>query len=1314
MTLLNKAIFKTVSQCSAMIGSISIMVISLLSGGANAMTVSDLRVEYLKDPVGIDVAKPRLSWIVQSNVRGDKQTAYRILAASSMANCDANTGDLWDTGKLLSDESANTQYNGLALASRKKVFWKVMVWDNTGVASPWSGVAQWSMGLLTTGDWGGANWIGLEGGVTVTNDRTRVPARYVRTEFNAAKTITRASASVCGLGFFEFYINGQKVGDQIMTPALTHFSKRDLYVSFDVSDKVKTGRNAIGVILGNSKFYLPRASQINSRYPMLLFCLQIENNDGTLQTVVSDNTWKITADGPIVANNEYDGEEYDARKEMPGWADSGYSASGWQQAQIVTAPGGVLEAQKCEPNRVIQIVKPVSVTPLPSNVYIVDFGQNFYGVPRLTVNGAAGTRVEMTEAYSLRADGTLKTEDNRTALATDVYTLKGSAASEIWNPVFRGQGFRRISVVGFPGTPTAANFEGLVIHADVDTTGHFSCSNTLINKIHSNIRWGQRMFMRTGVPLDPDRDERQGWQGDPSKDAESEAFNFNVLPFYSKWLVDISMDQYPDGSIPQVVPELGYTEAHSGILWPSVKTIVPDWAYAFYRDKRILQDNYASMKNWIEFISAGCTISTYTGGDYGDWCDCNSMYNGGDCSNQYTDISLISSAYLYNNTMIMARVAGILGNTADQTRYATYAAIVKNGFNTKYLNASNEYKGDRGPSQSGYVFPLQFDLVPDANKNAVINNLVNDILEENGGHLTGGLLGMQWLLQTLTKTERLDVAYKVATRICRPGWGYMALKGATTIWERWDTDTQGPGMNSEALLILAGNVDAWFYQTLAGINYDTANPGFKNIILKPYPADDLTWVKADFKSVYGLVESNWSISGTTFTWNIIIPANATARISIPSKYSQNIKEGGVAAELAQGVTYVGDENGAKVYNAVSGSYTFTSMLRAGYVPPPVNLSLAGAASASTTYPGYSAANVNDGDQAPFVNEGCSWANAENVALPQWVQIDLGGNRTFNRIELWSSKGYVIRDYQVQYWNGTSWVDAVPSITGNVQFHRTHHFSTVTGSKIRVLGNSGPDNQTGYIRVNELEVYDDSISHVGLNTGFMWGPGMQSARTTELTSGITPGTTVSASSEACAPDRVARQASYISAASFENTVKSTSQVQAVSPVRGVYTIAFMTTKGDSAPSAGRPPIEKQASVQTDPPKRLERPSVPEPLPGLLKGDTLDAGAVMLDRKEQASVQKDKIIQGSAALRGIRKKYGIRILLSSASTGSRLVNTLTDKNGNYALCTRYPEQCILSVDPPKRLKAAYVSRSLPLTLDRDTLDVGTVMLDRKKRK
>jgi alpha-L-rhamnosidase len=902
--------------------------------------VVNLRCEYRDNPVAIDITQPNLGWFIQLPLTGTTkdivQTAYQVIVASTPELLQKNTGDLWNSKKVLSDNSTHVMYgedglvkNAVALVSNQRCYWKVRVWtksgDNKEMMSPWSKSAMWSMGLLHKSDWVG-KWIGLNKDTdhydTATEHR-RLAARMLRREFSIQKKVKTATAFVCGVGFFDLYLNGKLVSDQLLNPALSGYNKRLLYVGFDVSKQLKTQKNAVGVVLSNGRFFAPRKKvpvpMHNYGFPRLLMQLHIEYTDGTKEIVASDEQWKITADGPIRASNEYDGEEYDARREMTGWESVGFNDGKWQPVDIMENPGGNMEAQMLEPIRVTEVLHPKRMLQPKPGIWMVDFGQSFYGTVRLKVKGPSGTMVKLHSSFNVLPDGTLKYQNDRSALNMDIYTLKGKG-QEVWSPRFKGNATRWVQVEGFPGTPDTSNFEGLVTHTDFDIAGSFTTSNELLNRVYLNARWGTRMQNRS-LPMEPDRDERMPWSGHPSKTSESEGWEFNVAQFYNHFVHNYRTHQGEDGSLQEILPPY-WTFNSKGILWPSVATIIPDWHYSFYADIRILHDNYNMMKNFVQYTLKAYLKADNTTDfcDYGDWV--NALKMGG--SGAETPKALLGTAYLYNNCRIVERAAKLLHEEKEEAYFKERADKIYEAFNARFLDTTTGVY--ESGSQCAYVLPLAFGLVPAVCREKVIDNLVKDIMVNRKGHTSVGLIGMQWQMQVLTNIGHPEVAYTIATRTDLPSWGYMISKGATTSWELWNSDTTGPGMNGESQKILSGNFEAWCYQTLGGINYDADQPGFKHIILKPAPVGDLRFVQSSFKSLYGTIVSNWSISNDQFSWNITIPPNTSATVYIPAKQAESITLNGKNISPGNMVTNTGNEKDRITVNLGSGEYVIKSKL----------------------------------------------------------------------------------------------------------------------------------------------------------------------------------------------------------------------------------------------------------------------------------------------------------------------------------------------------------------------------------------------------
>jgi len=792
----------------------------------------------------------------------------------------------------------------------------------------------WQTGKFSGSDWVAAMELGKAGikpwgfpwKDRWQSEHRRLPGRYVRREFEVdpRKKVHRATAFVCGLGFFDLHINGRRIGDSLMNPALSGYDKRVLYTTVDVTRQIGAGINAVGLVLSNGRFFAPRVQNPVPMHsygtPRAIGQIHIEYADGSTQTIVTDNAWKVTANGPLHASNEFDGEEYDARVEMPGWSAPGFDDSSWQPVQVVDSPGGRLEAQMIEPIRVTEVLKPVQVLQPKPGIWMVDFGQAFYGVVRLKVRGAAGTRVSMRTSFNVLPDGTLNYINDRSAKNTDIYTLKGDG-EEVWHPRFRGNATRWVQVEGFPGTPTKDNFAGLVTHTDHAPVGEFVCGNKLVNRIYLNARWGTRLQNRS-VPMEPDRDERMPWSGHPAKTSESEGWAFNVARFYEHFLHNYRVHQGEDGSLQEILPPYWLFNSKD-IIWPSVVTIIPDWYYNFYGDDRLLCDNYEMMKKFVLYHERANLKpdDTMDHCNYGDWVDTASI--GANSRNHgATSRPLMGTAYLYNNCRIVRRAARLLGKTDDEEYFCQLGDRVRAGFNKRFFDPKTaRYESD---TQCSYVLPLAFGLVPLQHRAAVIANLVDDVRKIHNGHTSVGLIGMQWQMQVLTNVGHPEVAYSIATRTERPSWGYMISKGATTSWERWDTDTQDGGMNGESQKILSGNFEAWCYQTLGGINYDPEQPGFRHIILKPHPVGDLKWAEASHDSVYGRIASEWKIQDGEFRWTVVVPPNTKATAYVPTADATQLRESGATLRNAAGIEFVEAADSSTVVKLGSGTYNFAS------------------------------------------------------------------------------------------------------------------------------------------------------------------------------------------------------------------------------------------------------------------------------------------------------------------------------------------------------------------------------------------------------
>jgi len=803
-------------------------------------------------------------------------------------------------------------------------------------------------------------------GETRTAEERRFPARWLRKEFAVEKKIKRATVYYSGLGSSELYLNGKKIGDAVLSPALAQYDKRAFYVTHDVTKQMRRGANAMGVVLGGGRYASDRgkvyAGTMNFGWPKLLLHLRVEHTDGSISEIVSDESWRLTTDGPILSSGEFDGEEYDARRELTGWSKAGYSMESkfewflgdirsqqqtelgvlltnpsttvtiealprWKPVQLVAAPGP-LSAQMIEPIRVTETIRPISYREIKPGVLVYDLGQNMVGWVRLRVKGSAGLKVQLRFAETVNPDGSLYMANLRGARVTDTYTLKGKGR-EVWEPRFTYHGFRYVEVTGLPGYATLAAIEGRVVNDDLASAGEFACSHPLLNQIHKNIFWGTRGNYRS-MPTDcPQRDERQAWLGDRSEECRGETYLFDISKLYAKWLQDISDAQRESGSVPDVAP--AYWPIYSdNVTWPSTLIIAPGVLYRQYGDAVPIAARYDSAKKWLNYMKQFMTNGIIARDNYGDWCvppEDPKLIHSKDPARQ-TDKALLATSYFYNNLRLMERYAKLLGKREDEASFATWAEEVKAAFNQKFLQRDTGYY-DNG-SQTSCVLPLAFGLVPDDMRASVFGQLVNKMTHETKGHIGTGLIGGQFLCRVLSDNGRPDLVYDMATKTNYPGWGYMIANGATTIWELWNGNTADPTMNSGNHVMLVGDLVIWFYEYVAGIAADPQQPGFKHIVMKPHLLGDLTFAKATHRSPYGMISSEWHKTddlmknGGRFEWNVEIPANTTATVYVPALRKRVVTESGNSLGQARGVKLLRAEGDRIVLQLASGKYKLNS------------------------------------------------------------------------------------------------------------------------------------------------------------------------------------------------------------------------------------------------------------------------------------------------------------------------------------------------------------------------------------------------------
>ena len=891
-----------------------------------------LRCEYRVAPMGVDEVHPRLSWQVTSSERGARQQAYQILVASSPALLDQNQGDLWDSGKVQSHETIGAAYAGKPLTSQQHCFWKVCVWNQAGGAT-WSAPTEWSMGLLKTDDWKAA-WIGFDeerlkilnpppaAAETNKDEKPKIPillppASFLRTSFTAGKPIARATLYASALGLVEPRLNGQSVSEDYFAPGWTDYTKRVYYRTYDVTKLVRPGENALGAILADGWYsgYVGYGKKRNhyGKLPRVRMQLQLDYTDGSSEVVVTGPDWKA-ATGPILEADFLMGETYDAQQELTGWDEPAFKDDSWKPVVTGSAIQPLMQTHPGEPVRVIQEFKAKAITEPTPGVYIFNLGQNFAGVPRLTIAGEPGQKITLRFCERLNPDGTAYTTNLRKARATDTYICKGTG-TEVWTPHFTFHGFQYIEITGLKTPPTENTVVGLAISSDTPVAGSFNCSNPMLNQLHNNVYWTQRANF-IDIPTDcPQRDERLGWTGDAQVYVRTATLNTDVQAFFTKWLVDLTDAQRADGQFPMVAP-LKVAGGDGGPAWADAGVICPWTIYAAYGDKQILERHYAAMTKFISFCEHRCKPGLLPPDQFhcfGDWLSIKAE----------TPHEVIYTAYFAYSTKLTAQTAEVLGKTAEAAKYNKLFKRIKAAFNQAYVTADGRIKGD---TQAGYVLALQFDLVDGERAQLAAKHLVADI-EKRDWHLSTGFIGTKDLMLVLAKIGRNDVAYRLIYNDTFPSWGFSIKHGATSIWERWDGWTpengfQDPGMNSFAHYSF-GAVYQWMAENIGGIRSD--GPAYKHIVIAPQPDRQLTSATTAYDSIRGHIATDWQQADGKLILKVTIPANTTATVHLPlnpAMANPDITESGQPLASVKGVKLLRTEKDEAVLEIESGSYEF--------------------------------------------------------------------------------------------------------------------------------------------------------------------------------------------------------------------------------------------------------------------------------------------------------------------------------------------------------------------------------------------------------
>ncbi len=912
---LNKTIMNSILQKVRLL--IALLFIAVTTVSVANTEVKDLVCEYNSNPLGIDIKKPRLSWKIFSDQQNVTQTAYEIWVADSPDKLNKKSKLIWNTGKVESNKSVNLVYDGPEIKSMQSVYWKVRIWDNNNKASKWSEPAFWEMGILSSDEWL-ADWITMENEIDLDGSK---PAHFLRKEFNAGKKIESARIYASSLGLYQLFINGKKVGDQLFTPGWTSYNKRIQYQTYDITAMLKEN-NAIGATLGDGWFRGNIGWQDQRNYYgeklALIAQIQINYTDGSSEVIVTDNSWKATT-GPIIFSDIYNGETYDANKEMPGWNTYGFDESNWGSVSALDYSKGHLIAPQGPPVKAVEEIKPIKILTTPKGETVLDMGQNMVGWVRLKVSGEKGHAVTLKFAEVLDKEGNFYTDNLRAAKVTDTYILKGEG-EEIYEPSFTFHGFRFVQLIDFPGTPALDNITGVVIHSDMEETGTFSCSEPLINQLQHNIKWGQKgNFL--DVPTDcPQRDERMGWTGDAQVFAPTASYIYNTAGFYTKWMKDVAADQLPDGKVPHVIPDV-LRGGGGATGWADVTLIVPWTNYLAYNDKQILEVQYPSMQAWVKYMQNRAGEDLLWTGDphFGDWLAFASTRS--DYTGATTEKDLIATAYFAYSSSLLSEIAEIIGKKDDAEKYAQLSEEIKKAFVHEFVTPSGRLVSH---TQTAYLLAIAFELLPEELINKAVEYLAGDVKKFK--HLTTGFLGTPLLCKTLSAYGHDDLAFMLLNRKEYPSWLYPVTQGATTIWERWDGQKpdgnfQNVGMNSFNHYAY-GAIGEWLYTYVAGIQIDEKNPGYKHFFLSPHPGGGLTNADATFNSIHGEIKSAWKIENENMIYDIAIPANTSATIILPSAKIENVQ---INSEPLEAETAKQTDNNVEV-KLGSGVYTFSYKL----------------------------------------------------------------------------------------------------------------------------------------------------------------------------------------------------------------------------------------------------------------------------------------------------------------------------------------------------------------------------------------------------
>jgi len=926
--------------------------------GKTGKPVHTLRCEYLIDPSGIDVENPRLSWMIDPASGIRFQTAYRVLVAASLEALRKDTGDLWDSGRVSSAESTWIPYAGKKLSSGQRVYWKVRVWGDDGKATPWSDPATWSMGLLAPSDWR-AKWIGQQRPADVA-EGTPLPFPWLRKTFTLSAKPSRAVAYVNPLGYYELYINGKKVDDHVLSPAVSDYSKRNLYVAHEVADYLVPGKNVVALWLGRGWYVRGHPGVIHDG-PLVRAQLNISLPGGRAVEIVTDETWKLRRSplsplGRGTAFGDYGGERYEAALDLPGWNSVDLDDSSWEQAAIFNPPQVITSAQMVEPNRIVETLKAVRVEAYPQGGWVIDMGKNFVGWLELRLPALPeGTTVRLEysdqmepdkpvpDYYTARLGGSRQSQTAPGAPAPQAAKPPATAAAKpqaaaakparggyqtvfpftfnqrdeivsngrplTFRSRFNYHGFRYVRVLGVDSAPSAGDATGYFIRTAYERAGEFASSDELLNRIYQMVTRTYEALTLGGYVVDCPTRERLGYGGDASTSFETGMLNFATGGLYSRWLANWRDAQDPSGSLPHTAPNYP-NQGGGGPMWGGMVVTLPWHMYLYYGDRRVLETNYPMIKQWLAYLTSETVdgllldhkshaMAMQAWNFLGDW-----LTPKGSLRGQVPPVQAINSVHYLYQLQTASKIARVLGRTEDAVAFDAQAAVTSKAIHAHFFNPT-DYTYTNGDSIQ-QAFPLLTGVVPAELRKPVMDKVEEVIMVQNQGHLDTGMHGTYFLMKYLLEAGRNDLLYEIVSKRDYPGWGYMLANGATTAWESWT----GQSHIHDTLI----SIGAWFTQGLAGIRSDGATPGFKHFIIKPAVVGGLTFVRGRHRSLYGDIVSEWRIENGAFRLNVTVPPGTTATVVVPG-------EGPIRTKARPSPT-----GGARSFEVQPGTHSFETQL----------------------------------------------------------------------------------------------------------------------------------------------------------------------------------------------------------------------------------------------------------------------------------------------------------------------------------------------------------------------------------------------------